>query len=279
VRAGEAVRAGDPLVSLRPAPETGVAYAQAVSALRVANDSLQHTQRLLGEHLATAQQLTEAQKAVTDARVALQALESQGAGGPSVLRAPFDALVMHVTATGNQWVAEGTALLDLARAAGLILEAAVPPADAADIATGDVASVVPLGTTLQYPARVISRGAVIDADSGLIPVRVALSTHALPAGQSARAIITVGTVTGYLVPHSAVLLDDTGQSYVVQAVNAVARVVHVRVLAQQGDESAIDGPLQAGAPLVLAGNYQAEDGMHLRTGPAPPTAPTAPATH
>jgi hypothetical protein len=119
-----------------------------------------------------------------------------------------------------------------------------------------------------YPGRVLDRSAMIDAESGTIAVRLALLGRTLLAGQSARVTITTGSVAGYLVPHSAVLLDDNGSSYVVQAVGGVAHEVAVRVLAQQGPVSAIDGPLDAAAPLVLAGNYQVEEGMRLVTSAA-----------
>jgi membrane fusion protein, multidrug efflux system len=275
VREGEAIRAGSPLVRLRPTPESSVGYVQAVSALRVASDSLQHTQRLLAQHLATAQQLAEAEKSLGDARATLDALQTQGAGGPRLLRAPFDGLIMHVSVSSHQWVAEGAALLDLARLSGLVLVAGVPPDNATDIAVGDPASVLPLGGIARYAAHVVSRGAVIDGGSGLTLVLVAFDGQPLPAGQAARAIITTGTVTGYIVPHSAVLLDDTGQSYVVQSQGGVAHRVPVRVLAGQDDQSAIDGPLDANAPLVLAGNYQAEEGMRLTATAVPAAAPAS----
>ncbi len=124
----------------------------------------------------------------------------------------------------------------------------MPPEEAADIAVGDAVSVVPLGASAPLAAQVVSRSAIIDAGSGLVAIRIALDGPALTAGQSARATVTVGRVKGYIVPHSAVLLDDTGNSYVVQAIGGIAHVVHVRVLAQQDDQSAIDGPLQADAP-------------------------------
>ena len=60
------------------------------------------------------------------------------------------------------------------------------------------------------------------------------------------------------------MVDDAGASYVVQAVNGTARKVAVRVLGAQGDNAVIDGSLDAAAPLVLAGNYQLENGMKVR---------------
>ena len=58
---------------------------QAVSALKVATAAVSRTEQLLNEHLATRQQLTDDQKSESDARAALAALQTQGAGGPTTL--------------------------------------------------------------------------------------------------------------------------------------------------------------------------------------------------
>ena len=78
VRSGQAVASGAPLVLLRPTPSTQAAYAQAVSALKVASEAAGRTQQLLSQFLATRQQLADAQKAEGDARAALEALQAQG---------------------------------------------------------------------------------------------------------------------------------------------------------------------------------------------------------
>lgn len=272
VRSGEAVAAGAALVLLQPSPPTRAAYAQATSALQVASASVRRTQQLLDQHLATRQQLSDAQKAETDAHAALRALDAQGAGGPSTLRAPFRAIVTDVPARALSLVTDGTALIELVRSNGLVLSAGAAPDQAAAITSGEHAAVQPLGgAAAAFATRVLSRGSVVDAGSGLVPVQIALPPGALLPGQSARADITVGTVTGYIIPHQAVLVDDDGSPYVVQAVAGLARIVHVRVLDERGGQDAIDGPLDAGAPLVLSGNYQAQDGMRVRL--AQPAAP------
>jgi membrane fusion protein, multidrug efflux system len=270
VRVGEEVEHGAALVRLVPSPQTGAAYAQAVSALRVASDALKHTRELLSEQLATRQQLADAEKSASDARATLTALEAQGAGGARIVRAPFRAIVTALSTSVRAIVAEGTPLLELARPNGLVLMAGVVPADAAAIARGDVASVTPIGGTQSYAGKVVLRGSVVDPSSGLVTVAIALPVGAFLPGQTAQATITVATVHGYVVPHEAILIDDSGSTYVVQAVRGTARIVHVRVLDAQGASDTIEGPLDRGAPLVLAGNYQLKDGMAVRlAAPAP----------
>ncbi len=286
-RVGEEVGRGAPLVRLAPSPETAAAYAQAQFALRAAADSATRTRQLLAEQLATRQQLADAEKAESDARATLTALRAQGAGGPTTLRAPFRAIVTAVLTSARSIVSEGTPLLELARPEGLVLQAGVSPDEAAAVRAGEPASVVAIGGAQSYIAKVLMRGSIVDSGTGLVPVQISLPDGNLFPGQAAQATITVGTVPGFVVPHEAVLVDDNGNAYVVQAVGGKAKIVPVRVLGSEQAEDTVDGPLDMSAPLVLAGNYQLKDGMPVRVssptehagsaGAAGAAAPAAPA--
>jgi membrane fusion protein, multidrug efflux system len=261
---GQEVAAGAPLLQLVPTPPTASAYAQAVSALRVASEADQRTQQLLSEQLATRQQLADAQKSESDARAALAALNSQGAGGPTTVRAPFHAIVTALPIATNALVTEGTPLLDLAPPGNLVLLVGVAPAQAAAIRAGVAAQVTAVGTAQSYPGRVTMRGSIVDAATGLVPVQISLPHGVLFPGETAQAAITIGEVHGYVVPHAAILVDDSGDTYVVQTEKLTARTVHVRVLGAHGDQDVIAGALDAAAPVVLAGNHQLQDGMKVR---------------
>jgi len=264
VHLGEEVARGAPLLVLVPTPPTASAYAQAVSALAVASDNYKRTQQLLGEHLATQQQLADAGKSASDARAALAALRTQGAGGPSTVRAPFHAIVTALSVATNALVTEGTPLLDLAPPGDLVLLVGVVPAQAPAVRAGEAVQITPVGTAQSYAGRVTMRGSIVDGATGLMPVQISLPRGALFPGETAQAAITIGEVHGYVVPHPAILVDDTGETYVVQTEKMIAKTVHVRVLGAHGNEDVIDGPLDAAAPLVLAGNHQLQDGMKVR---------------
>jgi membrane fusion protein (multidrug efflux system) len=269
VHLGQEVANDAPLLQLVPTPPTASAYAQAVSAFKAATAAAQRTQQLLDEHLATRQQLADDQKAESDARAALTALQTQGAGGPTTLRAPFHAIVTALPINTNALVTEGTPLLDLAPPGNLVLQVGVVPAQAVAIRTGNAADVTPVGTNQSHAGRVALRGSIVDASTGLVPVQISLPGADFFPGETAQAAITTGTVSGYVVPHAAILVDDSGDTYVVQTEKMVAKTVHVRVLAAHGDEDAIEGPLDATAPVVLSGNHQLQDGMKVRLTEAP----------
>lgn len=264
VRLGEQVPAGAPLLELAPSPASSAAYLQAKSALTVARQLVASTGRLASLHLATAQQVAEARKSESDARAQLRALDTVGAGGPRVVRAPFPAIVTALTASAGAIVAEGAPLMDLAAPGRLVLTVGVVPAQAGGIHPGDPAEVTLVGGEQPVTARVLLRGAVAESDTGLVPVEVALPSGKFLPGEMAEAAITTGERHGYVVPHAAILVNDSGHTYVVQAINGVARKVAVRVLDARGEQDVITGALDAHAPLVLTGNYQLDDGMRVR---------------
>jgi membrane fusion protein, multidrug efflux system len=264
VRLGEQVAAGAPLVELAPSPASAAAYLQAKSAVTVARQLVASTEKLAALHLATAQELANARKSAIDARSQLRALEMVGAAGPKILRAPFPAIVTAQTTTPGAIVAEGAPLMDLAAPGRLVLTVGVVPAQAGDIHPGDQAQVTLVGGAQPVPASVLLRGAVAEADTGLVPVEVALPPGKFLPGEMAEAAITTGERQGYVVPHEAILVNDSGAPYVVQAVDNIAHEVPVRILDAHGDQDVIAGALNARAPLVLTGNYQLDDGMKIR---------------
>jgi membrane fusion protein, multidrug efflux system len=267
VKLGEAVAARAPLLRLGPSPATASAYAQAIAALRATAEEVARTEALLAQHLATRQQLVAAEKAAADARAALAALRAEGAGSPQVLRAPFAAIVTTVSASPGAIVAQGAPLLELARPTQMVLHGGAMPGQAITISTGDSATITPLGERRNAAGKVVLVGSVVDAKTGLVPVDVSLPAGQFFAGEMAQAGIVIGKASGFVVPHEAVLVNDEGAPYVVQAVGGRARRVPVRIVLSAGARDVVTGPLDAAAPLVLAGNYQLTNGMRIRLDP------------
>lgn len=264
VRLGQQVPKGAPLLRLDPSPTTAASYAQARSALSVARHLVQSTRKLMVLHLATRQELANAQKSESDARAALAAMNAVGAGGVRTVRAPFSAIVTTLTARPGQIVSAGTPLLDLAAPGHLVLTVGVVPAQAGEVNADDPAKVTLVGGTRPVAGRVLLRGAVAESDTGLVPVEISLPPNSLLPGEMAEAAISTRRIEGYVVPHEALLVDDKGNPYVVQASNGIAHKVPVRVLGVNGARDVITGALDQHAWLVLTGNYQLDNGMRIR---------------
>lgn len=264
VRSGETVTKGEPLIRLVPDPQTQLSYAVAISALQNAQNNLAHTQQLYKQYLATKQDLANAKKSESDAQSALTTLKAQGAQGPRDLKAPFHAIVTQLLVNIGDHVAVGTPLFNLVAPDKLMLHVGVTPGQAASIAVNDKALIKPAGQTKVIHGRVKMRGGAVENGNGLVPVYISLPPDALLPGQTAEVSIETGTATGYVVPHTAVLVDDAGKPYVVQAVHMAAKTIPVRVLNINGDMDLVAGPLVPGAPVVLSGNYQLKNGMNIR---------------
>jgi membrane fusion protein, multidrug efflux system len=274
VHDGEQVAKNGRLIRLSPSPKITAAFTQARTALAVARLSVERTRRLVHQHLATEQQLAAANRAELDARATLAALRAEGADAPTILRAPTRALITTVSTSTGALVGEGTVLLRLARPDSLVLRVGVMPTIVTTIKVGDKVEITPIGADDIITGKVQSVGSVVTAGTGLVPVQIAPSTHGLLAGEMAKAIITTGLFVGYVVPHEAILVDDRGQSFIVQAINGIAHRIPVKVSATIGDQNVVEGKLVSSAPLVLTGNYQLENGMKVRfADPASKAAP------
>ncbi|HEY1449124.1 MAG TPA: hypothetical protein VGF33_11375, partial [Caulobacteraceae bacterium] len=80
VRVGESVAAGQALAEIASAPGADLAYRQAADAATFARTDLARVQRLYDSHLAAADQLGAAKKALADAEAALASQQKQGGG-------------------------------------------------------------------------------------------------------------------------------------------------------------------------------------------------------
>lgn len=264
VKAGQQVKPGDRLARLGPTPETAAAYSKAASSLDNARGLVERTRTLLAQHLATQQQLADAQKALSDAQASLDALAAGGASTPRTLTSADAGVVTSISVSHGAIVPAGTALLSIARANGLVLRAGAPPEQAKEISKGDAATIAALGGGDVVHGIVLLRGFIVDTKTGLVPIEITLPAGTLLAGQAAQAQIVTGTAEGYLVPHEAILVDDGGAPYVVQAKDMIAHHIPVKILLSAGTKDVITGALDQHAALILAGNYQLKDGMHVR---------------
>ena len=264
VRVGQPVAAGAKLVEILPSPQSAAAYHQGLSSLRVARALVRSTRKLYSLHLATNEQLAAAEKSELDAEANLAALRATGASGPQVLRAPFASVVTGLTALTGSIVSMGSPVLTLASPDHLVLAAGVVPSQAFSMAVGDGAVVQATGSDDWVHARVAMSGAASAPNTGLVPVQIALPAGKFIPGQVARARITTARVKGFLVPHAALLVNGRGAPYVVQAVKGIAHKVPVSVLDEYDDQDIISGALDPRAPVVLAGDYQLDNGMHIR---------------
>ncbi|MBU6470537.1 MAG: efflux RND transporter periplasmic adaptor subunit [Gammaproteobacteria bacterium] len=266
VNSGERVHKGQVLVTLLPTPASRTVFVQAKSAQHDAATVLAHTRALYKEHLATRDQVTAAEKALTDAEAALAAAEQAGGGGALRLRAPGDAVVTGVTVTSGERVAANTTLLVLAIRGGQQVRLGVAPEQAGAVHIG-----LPVRLASVFDAQVTARGKItgvggmLDPGTGLVDVFVPLPRAAqgfLP-GAAVHGVIILQDNRSLAVPRSAVLRDGQG-AYVFIVRNHTAHRVNVKAGADDGTWIAVSGDLKAGDQVVTLGNYELTDGMAVR---------------
>ncbi|HYL33519.1 MAG TPA: efflux RND transporter periplasmic adaptor subunit [Stellaceae bacterium] len=252
VQTGQEVTKGTTLVTVVPGPDTKAAY-------KLAKDTYNRTLQLAKAHLATANDLA---KAESD----LSVLQEEGASGPLTIKAPYDAIVLKVDAAQGAIVSHGDSLLEIAQPTGLVVKVGVDPAQALSVKAGDAVTLTPFtGAGAAVDGKVNVRSAVINSDTGLVPTEITFPPGKLLVGEMIRARIQNGEQSGFVVPHSAILVDDDGTVFVVQADNMEAKKVAVQVLASDGKQDVISGDdLDPKLQVVLEGNKQLDDGTKLR---------------
>ncbi|MBB5373089.1 efflux RND transporter periplasmic adaptor subunit [Acidocella aromatica] len=260
VHPGQAVTAGQALAVVAPDPQSIADLRKAEDAARAAQAQRGHVAALLQQHLATTADLAAATQALDDATAALAALHNAGTGENQTIRAPFAGIVTAITAAQGGVQPAGTAVLKLAAAGGLTVLVGLPEADALRVRPGDAATVSLLNTGAQLPATVAQRAAMLDPQTGLVDVTLALRDTA-PLGEPVGVTITTGTVTGYPVPRGAVLNDEQGD-YVYQLdTHNVAHREAVHVLDAEGGTVVLAPTLDPAMKLATTGAYQLSDGM------------------
>lgn len=271
VTPGQRVAKGTPLMDVVADAAATLARDQSITALKAARRDLAHTQSLYDAHLATQSQLDAAHKALDDATQAQAVQERMGgaADGSQTLRAPFDGVVVQLSAGPGDQIAPGAPLALLARntAAGNAPNVMlyVEPALATTIRAGDSVEVRSLAANngdATITGRVVTVGAAVDPTTQAVVVSavVPAAPFLLPG---ARVAATVQSTPGlhWVVPRGAVLNDAKGAClYQVDAQHRAHRVpVITRIDA--GQRYGVDGPLRQDQPVVTSGTYELADGM------------------
>jgi RND family efflux transporter MFP subunit len=271
VRAGEAVTKGQKLVALQTTPAQSAAYAQAQAAVTYAQGELARQEHLLRQQLATHAQVAQARNALADAEAKLQALQSVGAGNArSVLTASAAGTVTAVSAQAGQHLAEGANILTLAPSSALVVRLGVEPerADAVRIGT-QVKLHDALDPTETRQGTVESVSATVDSKTRLRDVLVSIQKQAgtidppLAVGTYMHGSITLGRAQVIAVPPEAILLDNKGK-YLFVVRNGTAHRVDVITGPENDQLVGVSGAIEAGASVVVQGNYELTDGMHVR---------------
>ena len=231
VHAGQVLAVVDRSVQAQQAAQLAAQVDAARANAALAQSNYERALALQGRGFVSKAEI-DAKKATRDAAYAqVRVAQAQLAGtraeiGRLNVIAPTSGLVLARSVEVGQVVGPGSgALFRLAESGQMEMRAQLSQQDLAFIHVGMPATVTPIGSPRGYPGTVWQVAPVIDPQSRLGDVRIAVPYDStMRPGGFAEAKITAGSTTAPLLPQSAVLSDDKGNYvYIINGKNVVER--------------------------------------------------------
>ncbi len=231
VRAGQVLATIDRSVQAQEAAQLAASVQVARADAALAQNELERAQALVARGFISKAEI-DRKRAARDAaaarvRVAQAQLNASRARvGRLDIIAPTSGLILARNVEVGQVVGPGAgALVRLALGGEMEMRAQLSQQDLALVRSGMVATVTPIGSSQGVTGQVWQVSPVIDAQSRLGEVRIAIPyLPSIRPGGFAEARITSGTTSAPLLPQSAVLSDDQGNYvYIINARNEVER--------------------------------------------------------
>lgn len=269
VVAGLAVRKGDPLLTLGPVPRGSPQVQSAIIDLRFAQDALARTRRLADLHLATNQDLQQAEKNVDASRAALRALGAAEAGAVETIRAPDDGIVSQVQVTKGSVVQAGQVALMLASSSAIAVRAGFEVEDVSRLSQGlevRVSAVsAPPGEKTAL-ARLARMHRMADPSTQLVEALIAVADPPpwMVAGERVRVQVIVASASDAVrVPRDS-LLERDGKTgvFVVRDGNAHWQGITTGLRGDDGVQ--VLSGLSGGETVATTGRSALADGMAVR---------------
>lgn len=270
VAAGQQVKRGAPLVSVRPTPVAQLDLERARIDVEFARKDVKRVENLRQRQLATNAQVEAAQAQVAKAEAILQSLAKRvGSVAAQTLRAPANGVVESISVREGDVAAPGTPLLRLANPDALRVRFGVEPADIARIRVGQPVEVAAVtDRTDPVTARTAEVYRQVNPKTRLAEVIVPLpaATVLLPGAMVRGDIVVRERARVPAVPRSAVLYDH-GRPYVFVIQNARASRRWIEAGGDDGRYVEIRSGVAPGDTVVTLGNYELRDGMSVRIQP------------
>jgi len=264
VREGDRVKAGDTLLTIGRKTGIDALVVSMREELRKEEENLRSTERLVenkalpGEHLDAARASYEQAKA--------QSAKAEESAQDYVITAPWTGVVSRLKVKDGDFVAPRAPLLELYDPASLVIRAAVPEINAAEIHTGmKVAVLLDAHPGAAVASRVARVYPYLDdrMRTRTIEVEAPRSVRLLP-GMFARLTLKLETIQdAIVVPIDAIVAAPVGAVvFVVDSSLAVRRPVKTGI-EEAGNIQIVSG-LKAGEQVVTVGNEKLKDGTSVR---------------
>jgi membrane fusion protein (multidrug efflux system) len=262
--AGEPVSAGTALVAVEASPDTQLQWEEAQHGVAAGSKQFQQVRQRFNQHLATNQELYQAQQELQTAQIKLANLKKRGIASPQHLVADLAGIVSQVHAQQGQIVPAGGPLVELAADKRIEVRLGIEPEDVADLKVDQPVALFAAdggaAAAITGHLRLITRR--VNPDTRLVDAFVSLPPDAgLLLDQYVRGQLAVASEHALVVPREAVFPEDGGYTlYTVEHEHAVKHTVALGF--QDAGRVAVHGDdLKEGQRAVVVGNYELENGM------------------
>jgi HlyD family secretion protein len=184
------------------------------------------------------------------------------------IRAPQSGRISGLKVNVGSAVDDKTVLAQVIGESTVVLRFWLSPPDTQDIQLG--ASVIVRSAASKEPlsGRVLSIGAELDSETGLVPVEAQLDPNQsgpVRIGETVFAEITTkSNVKGIVVPISSIVVEDDKASLFTVDDKQIAHAVPIQILARTASQAVVSAEgLVAGAKVIADGNYNLPDGAHV----------------
>ncbi|MEL7708290.1 efflux RND transporter periplasmic adaptor subunit [Citromicrobium bathyomarinum] len=268
---GSLVQRGQPVVYLRPSPQSRLEVAQAATAATQANEALARARRLRADGLMSDADVESAQASASSANALVGSLQSRN----YTLRSPAEGTVTAVDFAVGDIIAAGTTIAQITVDSDVRARFGIDPSLARSVRVGDTIRVTPTSGGTTFATQIIAVDPIVDPVTRLASVfaRVSGSTEIAP-GEPLKGEIVISSRPNALTVPQAALLDDAGQKYVFTVVSGKAKRVDVTIGATDGGRVEILSGLRQGDQVVTTGAAGVSDGVAVTIGP--PAAPSSP---
>lgn len=264
VPSGSRVAAGDVIARLDAEAEE-IAADRARIALEDAQSRLERVRALRNTNTSTAVQVTEAELAVGNARLALR--EAELALDRRIVRAPIAGIVGILPITPGNYVSTTTEIATIDDRSTILVDFWVPERFASAISVGSPLSAMSIARGSEtFEGRVSAIDNRIDPNSRTLRIQAGIDnpTDSLRAGMSFQVAMQFPGDSYPAVNPLAIQWSTEGAFvWAVRDGNAVR--VPVRIVQRNTDSVLVDGDLPAGTQVVIEGVHELREGGGVRT--------------
>ncbi len=269
---GTAVSVGSVLITLTPSAELLAQQQEAVVARTASERDVTIAHQRLALHVATAQEVSQAEATAELARLKVATWESRLAKRQVICSEA--GVLSHLLVRPGQALLLGAPVAELTVPGHTIARIGIEPADLPLIHPGQTVSLQPLrrhgalgaqATNSAITATIIANAAQVTAETKLVDVLVGLPADStLLVGESVHAEFPRSIHNTLIIPRQGLVRDDA-EWVVFTVVKDTAKRHVVSVVAENHDQAAITATdLSDDAAVIVLGNSVVSDGMMVR---------------